>query len=417
MTGEPSVSPVPVQREGPPPPAVRFVASSVAADAVERLSDLARRLLGTSAAHVRLVDTAPDGTAPVDAPCDGMCALSTLTDTPLVVDDARTDPRFRELPGVADGQVAAFLGVPLTDLRGTVLGVLCVCDPAPRAWTPADEQALTQLARSVVAELELAALAGQYQGTLDRWELAIDAAGVGSFDWDLTTGRLLLGRPPDGDVRPDRRGVRRHASTTSRPGCTPRTSPACARCSSTPAQTCSTWAVDYRVVQPDGSHPLGHRPRARAARGRAARPSACWARPTTPPTCTTARPAPRGCSRRCRRPSTPSTATGASPTSTPRPSASSGRPRDELLGGVVWELFPAAVASDFEANFRARGAHRARRSTFEAYYPPPLDGWYELRVVAVAGRAVGLLPRRHRPARRPGRAASGPCAGPGSSPT
>ena len=55
-----------------------------------------------------------------------------------------------------------------------------------------------------------------------------------------------------------------------------------------------------------------------------------------------------------------------------------GRSRDELLGGIVWELFPDAVGSDFEEHYR--GAVASGESTaFEAYYPAPLDGWYELR--------------------------------------
>ena len=56
-----------------------------------------------------------------------------------------------------------------------------------------------------------------------------------------------------------------------------------------------------------------------------------------------------------------------------------GRPREELLGGVIWELFPAAVGSDFDVNYRAAAATGESR-TFEAYYPAPLEGWYELRV-------------------------------------
>ena len=55
-----------------------------------------------------------------------------------------------------------------------------------------------------------------------------------------------------------------------------------------------------------------------------------------------------------------------------------GRPRDELLGGVLWELFPSAVSSDFEVNYR-RAVDTGHPVAFDAYYPAPLDGWYELR--------------------------------------
>ena len=55
-----------------------------------------------------------------------------------------------------------------------------------------------------------------------------------------------------------------------------------------------------------------------------------------------------------------------------------GRPRAELLGGDVWELFPAAVGSDFETNYR-RAMDTGEPVAFDAYYPAPLDAWYEVR--------------------------------------
>jgi serine phosphatase RsbU (regulator of sigma subunit) len=55
-----------------------------------------------------------------------------------------------------------------------------------------------------------------------------------------------------------------------------------------------------------------------------------------------------------------------------------GRDRDALLGGDLWELFPAAVGSDFETAYRgAMGS--GEPAAFDAYYPPPLDAWYEVR--------------------------------------
>ena len=55
-----------------------------------------------------------------------------------------------------------------------------------------------------------------------------------------------------------------------------------------------------------------------------------------------------------------------------------GRPREELLGGVIWELYPAAVGSDFEEHYRGASATGQER-VFEAYHPAPLDAWYEVR--------------------------------------
>ncbi len=51
--------------------------------------------------------------------------------------------------------------------------------------------------------------------------------------------------------------------------------------------------------------------------------------------------------------------------------------REQLLGAVMWEAFPAASGSDFEAHYRrAMGSGQAVR--FDAYYPQPLDAWYEV---------------------------------------
>ena len=49
---------------------------------------------------------------------------------------------------------------------------------------------MRRLADSVVTELELAALVDEYENDRLRWGLAIDAAGIGTFDWDLVTGKL-----------------------------------------------------------------------------------------------------------------------------------------------------------------------------------------------------------------------------------
>ncbi|SDP23034.1 PAS domain S-box-containing protein [Klenkia soli] len=55
-----------------------------------------------------------------------------------------------------------------------------------------------------------------------------------------------------------------------------------------------------------------------------------------------------------------------------------GRGRDELLGGVMWELFPHALGSDFEMHYRS-AVETGQPVVFDAYYPPPLDAWFEVR--------------------------------------
>ncbi|WP_380170455.1 SpoIIE family protein phosphatase [Kineococcus sp. DHX-1] len=57
-----------------------------------------------------------------------------------------------------------------------------------------------------------------------------------------------------------------------------------------------------------------------------------------------------------------------------------GLPRADLVGGSLWELFPATRGTAFEAGFR-RALQTGTPAVFDAYYPPPLDAWYEVRAV------------------------------------
>ncbi|MGA2401802.1 MAG: PAS domain S-box protein [Syntrophobacteraceae bacterium] len=53
-----------------------------------------------------------------------------------------------------------------------------------------------------------------------------------------------------------------------------------------------------------------------------------------------------------------------------------GMKREDLVGGVLWELFPEAVNLEFHSRYR----YAAESNTpvhFEEYYPSPLDKWWE----------------------------------------
>ncbi len=54
------------------------------------------------------------------------------------------------------------------------------------------------------------------------------------------------------------------------------------------------------------------------------------------------------------------------------------RTREEMIGGDLWDLFPAAAGSDFERHYRGAMGSGVQVS-FEAHYPAPLDRWYEVR--------------------------------------
>ena len=68
-----------------------------------------------------------------------------------------------------------------------------------------------------------------------------------------------------------------------------------------------------------------------------------------------------------------------------------GLTREELIGHDLWELFPSAVGSDFEKNY-VEAMETGRHVAFDAYYPAPLDAWFEVRAWRNAdGLAVYFL--------------------------
>ncbi|PFG38252.1 PAS domain S-box-containing protein [Georgenia soli] len=60
-----------------------------------------------------------------------------------------------------------------------------------------------------------------------------------------------------------------------------------------------------------------------------------------------------------------------------------GRPRAELLDGDIWELYPAALSNAFETYYR-RAMSSGEPVSFDAYYPEPLNAWYEVRAMPTA---------------------------------
>ncbi|MEJ2888336.1 GAF domain-containing SpoIIE family protein phosphatase [Actinomycetospora aeridis] len=74
---------------------------------------------------------------------------------PLVVRDARSDPRVAENLAVRDLAVVAYAGMPLTDGSGRVLGSLCAIDDQPRDWSEQELEALRDLATGCSSTLRL----------------------------------------------------------------------------------------------------------------------------------------------------------------------------------------------------------------------------------------------------------------------
>ncbi len=77
---------------------------------------------------------------------DAFCAHTILEPTPLEVDDATADERFRNNPFVlGDAHVRFYAGMPLVTGSGHALGALCVIDRAPRQLDATQRESLRHL--------------------------------------------------------------------------------------------------------------------------------------------------------------------------------------------------------------------------------------------------------------------------------
>jgi GAF domain-containing protein len=76
-----------------------------------------------------------------------VCQYAVASGAPLVLEDMRVDPAFKNHPAVVDGTVAAYLGIPLIDHDDNAIGTLCVFDVKPRQWGSGHIQVLSDLAK------------------------------------------------------------------------------------------------------------------------------------------------------------------------------------------------------------------------------------------------------------------------------
>jgi serine phosphatase RsbU (regulator of sigma subunit)/PAS domain-containing protein len=364
----------------------RLESTALGSRALQRLTALAARLLGADAAAVSLlgdVETVisgeglPPGSLGSQVPlADSLSAVTLAAGTaPLVVPDATRDAQLAGLPAVVDGGVAGYVGVPLVVFDGSAVGTLAVSTRAPRTWADSDVALLRQLADSAATELELSALSREFEAHRLRFELAIDAAEIGSFDWDLTTGRLVWD-----DRMVEILGYHRDTFDETVESFTnrlhPDDRPRMLKAMRTAIDTCGEFDSEFRILLPSGeSRWLQGRGRVLADdHGQAARFLGAGFDTTSQ----------RHTDARVTR---VLEAMKSAFFSLDREwrftyvNAEServlDRTREELLGVPIWEAFPGTVDSPFEENYRAAMATGEER-VFESYYPP-FDTWYEVR--------------------------------------
>ena len=137
-------------------------------EAFDRLTRLAARVLSVRGALVTVTTAEvqfckssvglPEPWASSGLPLTyGLCPYTLASGEPLLVADARTDPRFHDNPGVRELGLAGYAGVPLLTSDGQAIGAFCAFDDRPRTWTAEDLQTLEDLAAATMTEVELRA--------------------------------------------------------------------------------------------------------------------------------------------------------------------------------------------------------------------------------------------------------------------
>ena len=131
----------------------------------DRYARMAQRALGVPTALVCFIEETREtlpGAAGLAEPLastrevpleDGVCRLVLGAGGLLAVGDVRGDPRTRHVRAPVGLDLVAYAGIALRDARQRAVGVLCVVDDQPHAWTQAEVDALDDLAEACSAEI------------------------------------------------------------------------------------------------------------------------------------------------------------------------------------------------------------------------------------------------------------------------
>jgi serine phosphatase RsbU (regulator of sigma subunit) len=169
-------------------------------EAFDRLTRLARKVLGVPVALVSLVDAdrqyfksaaglqEPWATTRETPLSHSFCQHVVLREAPLVVTDAPADALVCDNGAITDLGVIAYAGIPLKTAEGHVLGSFCAIDSRPREWSDHDLGVLSDLAAIAQTEIELRRRARRQHVARRRSEIAAEASVVlsESLDYEET---------------------------------------------------------------------------------------------------------------------------------------------------------------------------------------------------------------------------------------
>jgi GAF domain-containing protein len=142
----------------------------------DSLVELAAYICATPTSAVTFIDTdrqwfkAKKGVPERETPLNvSFCQHVVAENRPIVMPDARLDPRVAAYPNVTTTPgVRFYAGFPLHDPEGYALGTLCVFDQSPRTLAPEQERALRTLAAQAEAQLQLRKVAVDLRDALEQ---------------------------------------------------------------------------------------------------------------------------------------------------------------------------------------------------------------------------------------------------------
>lgn len=171
------------------PERLRFVraldeSAMATSDSLQRLARVGAMASGTEFAQVSLIGDSQfvpaahgltyEATEQHSAVGDTFCSLTMMSDGVFQVDDARLNELTSELPPVASGKVASYLGASLHDPDGRPVGALCVFHSEPRQWLDEDVALISDLAGLAQRELHMLAALESAELSDDRLRSVIN---------------------------------------------------------------------------------------------------------------------------------------------------------------------------------------------------------------------------------------------------
>lgn len=132
-------------------------------DLFSRITLLASTMLGCPIALLSVVEQERQwflgrtGTDLAETPIsDSFCAVCIQSEQPMLIADARADPRLADNPLVTgDPFIRSYLGVPIRSDEGILLGALCCIAPEPDAFRPEQIAPLAMLAEMAEQSIAL----------------------------------------------------------------------------------------------------------------------------------------------------------------------------------------------------------------------------------------------------------------------